>query len=247
MLSFHLNDRTITIFAKKVKMLREIFFSAFFSIDLIDIESLFYSTSISCSLIITKREMKKILKRLAFDKTSSFDEIFFRILRACFKTLMIILISLFQSCIELSYHSNVFKMINIITIKKFVKDDYIVLKIYRLIILLNTLDKFLKSIIDRKIFYLTKTHRLFLDTQMRIRRSRFIKIVLKLLTKQIHIVWDQSSDKMITLLSMNMTRAFDTMIHRRLIHNLRKRRISQWIVNWIDSFLVDKRIILVIY
>jgi hypothetical protein len=188
MLSLHLNDRTITIFAKKAKMLREVFFSALFSIDLIDIESSFYSTSISCSLIITEREVKKTLRRLALDKTSSLDEISFRILRACFKTLTIILISLFQSCIELSYHLNVFKMINIITIKKLEKDDYIVLKIYRLIVLLNTLDKFLKSIIGRKIFYLTKTHRLLLDTQMRVRRDRFIETALKLLTKQIHIV-----------------------------------------------------------
>jgi hypothetical protein len=178
----------ITFFAKKAKMLREIFFSAFFSIDLIDIKSSFYSTSILCLLIITEREVKKILRRLVFNKTSSLDEISFRILRACFKTLTIILISFFQSCIELSYHSNVFKIINIITIKKLEKDDYIILKIYRFIALLNTLNKFLKSIIDKKIFYLTKTHRLLLDTQMRIKRSKFIKTILKLLTKQIHIV-----------------------------------------------------------
>jgi hypothetical protein len=228
-------------------MLREIFFSTFLSINLIDIKNSFYSISISCLLIITEREVKKTLKWLAFDKTSSLDEISFRILRTCFKTLTIILTSLFQSCIELSYHSNVFKMINIITIKKLEKDDYIVLKIYRIIALLNTLDKFLKSIMNRKIFYLTKTHRLLLDTQMRIRRDKFIETTLKLLTKQIHIVWDQSNDKMITFLSMNVIRAFDTMTYWRLIHNLRKRRISQWIVNWIDNFLVDRRIILVIH
>jgi hypothetical protein len=184
----HFNDRTITFFAKKAKMLREVFFSASLSIDLTDIENSFYSTLISCLLIITERKMKKILKRLALDKISSFDEILFRILRACFKTLTIILISLFQSCIELSYHSNVFKMINTITIKKLEKDDYIVFKVYRLIAFLNTLDKTLKSIMSRKIFYLTKIYRLLLDTQMRIKRSRFIESVLKLLTKQMHIV-----------------------------------------------------------
>jgi hypothetical protein len=242
----HFNDRTITFFAKKAKMLRKVFFSTSLSIDLTDIKSSFYSTSISCSLIITEREMKKTLKWLALDKISSFDEISFRILRACFKTLTIILISLFQSCIELSYHSNVFKMINTITIKKLEKDDYIVLKVYRLIILLNTLDKTLKLIMSRKIFYLTKIYRLLLNTQMRVRKNRFIESVLELLTKQMHIVWDQNNDKMITLLSMNVTRVFDTMIHRKLIHNLQKRKISQWIVNWINSFLVDRRITLVI-
>jgi hypothetical protein len=177
-----------TTFAEKAKMLREIFFLASSSTDLFDIENSFYSTTITCLITITEKKMKKTLRRPALDKTSSPDEISFRILRACFKTLTTILISLFQSCIELSYHSTVFKMINTITIKKLEKDDYIVLKAYRLIALLNTLSKSLESIIDRKIFYLTKTHRLLLDTQMRVRRDKFIESALKLLTKQIHIV-----------------------------------------------------------
>jgi hypothetical protein len=231
MFSLHINNRVTTIFAEKAKMLREIFFFASFSTDLFDIENLFYSTTITCLITITEKKIKKILKWFALDKTSSSDKISFRILRVCFKTLTIILISLFQSCIELSYHSTVFKIINIITIKKLEKDDYIVFKAYRLIVLLNTLNKSLESIIDRKIFYLTKTHRLLLDTQMRVRRSRFIELALKLLTKQIHIIWDQSNDKMITLLSMNVTKAFNTMTHWRLTHNLRKRKILLWIVN----------------
>jgi hypothetical protein len=118
--------------------------------------------------------MKKILKRLVFDKISSLDEISFRILRIYFKTLTIILISFFQSCIELSYHSTVFKMINTITIKKLEKNNYIVFKAYRLIALFNTLSKSLELIIDKKIFYLTKIHQLLLDTQIRARRDKFI-------------------------------------------------------------------------
>jgi hypothetical protein len=79
-------------------------------------------------------------------------------------------------------------MINTITIKKLEKGDYIVLKVYRLIALLNTLGKTLKSIMSRKIFYLAKIYRLLLDTQMRVRRDRFIESALELLTKQMHIV-----------------------------------------------------------
>jgi hypothetical protein len=145
-------------------MLRKIFFFAFFSIDLFDIENSFYSTTITCLITITEKKMKKILKRLALDKISSSDEISFRILKICFKTLTTILILFFQSCIELSYHSTVFKMINIITIKKFEKNDYIVFKAYRLITLFNTLSKSLELFINKKIFYLTKTYRFLLDT-----------------------------------------------------------------------------------
>jgi hypothetical protein len=81
-------------------------------------------------------------------------------------------------------------MINTITIKKLEKDDYIVFKVYKFIVLLNTLDKTLKSIMSRKIFYLMKIYRLFLDTQMRVRKNKFIELILELLTKQMHIVLD---------------------------------------------------------
>jgi hypothetical protein len=172
-----------TIFIEKAKILQKIFFLSFLSTDLIDIENSFYSTTIICLITIIEKKIKKTLKQLAFDKTSSLNEISFRILRICFKTLTIILIFLFQSCIKLSYHSIVFKMINIITIKKLEKNNYIVLKIYKLIILLNTLSKSLELIINRKIFYLTKTHRLLLETQMKIKRNKFIESILKLLTK----------------------------------------------------------------
>jgi hypothetical protein len=183
MSSLYINDRVTTILAEKAKMLRKIFFLASFSTDLFDIENSFYSTTITCLITITEKKMKKILRRFALDKISNSDEISFRILRICFKTLTTILIFLFQSCLELSYHSTVFKMINTITIKKLEKDDYIVFKAYRLIALLNTLSKSLESIINKKIFYLTKTHWLLLDTQIRIRRDRFIESALKLLTK----------------------------------------------------------------
>jgi hypothetical protein len=134
----HINDRVTTIFTKKAKMLREIFFLVFFSINLFDIESFFYSTTITCFITITEKKMKKILKQFALNKISSSDEISFRILRICFKTLTIILTFLFQSCIELRYHSIVFKIINTITIKKLEKNNYIVFKTYKLITLLNT-------------------------------------------------------------------------------------------------------------
>jgi hypothetical protein len=183
MLFLHINDRMITIFAEKAKMLREIFFLSFFSTDLFDIKNSFYSTTITCLITITEKKMKKILRRLVLDKTLNSNEISCHILRVCFKTLTTILILLFQSCIELSYHLIIFKMINTITIKKLEKDDYIVLKAYKFITFLNTLSKSLESIINRKIFYLTKTHRLLLDMQIRIRRSRFIELALKLLTK----------------------------------------------------------------
>ncbi len=45
---------------------------------------------------------------------------------------------------------------------------------------------------------------------------------------------------MITLLSLDVAGVFDTVSHARLIHDMKKRKISRWIIDWINSFLFDR-------
>ena len=131
-------------------------------------------------------------------------------------------------------------MTHTITLKKSKKVDYITANVYRSIALLNTLSKMLKFLIDAKICFSAKHHRLLLKAQMSAQRNRFTKTALELLIEQIHTMWEQKIDKMITLRSMNVAEVFSTISHSRLIHNLRKRKISEWITKWIDSFLRKK-------
>lgn len=98
----------------------------------------------------------------------------------------------------------------------------------------------MKFIMSKKISWLAKTHRLLLDKFMRCRKNRLIKTILKLLIEQIHIVWKQKTNRIIFLLSLNVVDVFDTMSHVRLIHDMRKRKISSWIIDWINSFLFDR-------
>jgi hypothetical protein len=51
---------------------------------------------------------------------------------------------------------------------------------------------------------------------------------------------------MITLLSLNVTNVFDTMSHVKLIHDMKKRKISSWIIDWISNFLFDRFTILAV-
>jgi hypothetical protein len=102
----------------------------------------------------------------------------------------------------------------------------------------------MKSIISKKTSWLEETHRLLLDAHMNVRSSRSTETTLKILTKQIHIVWDQKTNRMIILLSLNVASAFDTMFHSRLIHNLRKKKISQWIIIWVSNFEQNRSITL---
>ncbi len=84
--------------------------------------------------------------------------------------------------------------------------------------------------IARRISDLTKTHDFLFVNQINERKSRSCEIVLKLLTKQIHTIWNMNKNKMTTLLNMNVIEAYDHISREKLLHNLKKRRISTWIV-----------------
>jgi hypothetical protein len=89
-----------------------------------------------------------------------------------------------------------------------------------------------------------KTHWLLLDTFMKCRKYWSIETILKFLIEQIHIVWEQRTNRMITLLSLNVISVFDMMSHVRLIHDMKKKKISSWIIDWINSFLFNRFTIL---
>ena len=133
-----------------------------------------------------------------------------------------------------------FRIAHTITLKKPGKADYTTANAYRPIALLNTLGKMLESIIGAKICFLAEHHRLLPEAQMGARRNRFTETALELLTEQIHTVWGQGIDKVATLLSMDVAGAFPTVSHSRLYHNLRKRKIPEWITKWTDSFLRER-------
>jgi hypothetical protein len=90
---------------------------------------------------------------------------------------------------------------------------------------------------SKKISWITKTHRLLFDTFM---KCWSIETTLKLFIEQIHIVWKQKTNRKIILLSLNVANVFDTMSHVRLIHDMKKKKISNWIIDWINNFLFDR-------
>jgi hypothetical protein len=62
--------------------------------------------------------------------------------------------------------------------RKINKSDYVVLKAYRFIVLLNTLDKLMKSIMTTRLSYAAKKHNLLLRKHFENRKSIVSKHVL---------------------------------------------------------------------
>jgi hypothetical protein len=66
------------------------------------------------------------------------------------------------------------------------------------------------------------------------------KHVVYLLLEKIHAAWQTGEEDVVSLLMLNVSGAFDNISHRRLIHCLRKQRISTPMVRWIQSFLIGR-------
>jgi hypothetical protein len=49
-------------------------------------------------------------------------------------------------------------------------------------------------------------------------------------------------DKITTFLSMNVIEVYDHVFRERLLHNLRKKNISNWIIRWTNNFIKNKHI-----
>ena len=232
----------------KSRCIKESFFPAPPAANLSDLEGRIYPSAKVCPLTITKQEVLVAIHQLKVDKALGPNEIPNRILQACADKLSDMLTPLFQACIEQSYHLCAFKIANTIVMKKPPgKADYSISKGYRPIALLSALGKALESIMTENLTYLANTFSLLSDTQMGACRGKSTESALKLLTEQVHTVWGQDRDKVAILLSMDVSGTFDSVSHRQLIHNLRKRKILIWITKWVKSFLEDCKSTLAIY
>jgi hypothetical protein len=234
---------TIEDFAFKTKMLHKHFFSNTTKTNLSDLQIFIYRSIVAkTKSCIQKNEIKQAIKRCKSDNASESDDISNKILKILCTELMLSLMNLFKVCVELNYHFRCFKIAHIIIFKKLNKKDYFDVKTYKFIILLNTLNKTFESIIIRRINSLTKTHDMFFASQMSDRKSRSCETTLKLFIEQIHTMWNMKKDKITTLLSMNVIDVYDHVFRERLLHNLRKKDISNWIIRWTNNFMKNKHI-----
>ena len=107
--------------------------------------------------------------------------------------------------------------------------------------MLNSIGKILETVIARRLSHLAETHGMLPQTQMGARKGRSTDTALRLLTEQIHTIWGLPGPKKVaTILSMDISGAFDNVSRPRLIHNLRERRVPLTLVKWVESFLIER-------
>ncbi len=169
-------------------MLQKKFFSSLSQADISDILKSFISLTVLFNSALLQDEMRQMIQRVKVDKASDVFEISNKALQASLTELTLILISLFNACVTHKYHLKQFKKAQTIVLRKLKKSDYIDLKMYRFIALLDIMNKILESIMIKKLSNIVKTHHILLNAQMRVRHKQFIISALNLLVNQVHAV-----------------------------------------------------------
>ena len=93
---------------------------------------------------------------------------------------------LFNTNFHYSYYLKYFRRAFTISLKKSEKDNYSTAKFYRLITLLNIIEKALKSAIANYIFKLIEKHFLLLKENLNIKKAVLTDIVIYILIERIY-------------------------------------------------------------
>ncbi len=81
---------------------------------------------------------------------------------------------------------------------------------------------------------------------MRVCKHKSIDTTLQLITKKIHTVWSDMRRRVVSLLSLNEKNAFDNMMHSKLLHNMKKRKVSRLFLKFVKNFVKDRCIMITI-
>ena len=113
--------------------------------------------------VLSQDEMRQMIQRVKVNKASDAFKISNKAFQVSLTKLTSILISLFNAYVTHKYYLKQFKKAQTIVLCKLKKSDYIDLKMYQLIALLNIMNKTLKSIMIKRLNNITETHYILLN------------------------------------------------------------------------------------
>ena len=155
------------------------------------------------------------------------DGLTFRILQLTLGYVEKWIVRIYNACLDLEYCPKHFRHSKTVVLRKPGKDDYTLPKSYRPIALLSTLGKGLEKIIATRISYLVEKYELLPKEHTGERKLSSIENAIHMVLEGVHKAWKSKDSQTASLLMLDVKGAFDNVSHPRLIHNLRKRGISE--------------------
>ena len=160
-------------------------------------------------------------------------------LKECAAIIAPVFTNLINRCLALGHHPAKWKFFTTITLRKPGKPSYLVPKAYRPIALEDTSSKVVESVVARRLAALAEEHDLLPPNHFGGRPQRTTTDAVLHLVQRIKDSW--CTGKVTSVLYLDISSAFPSVNHQRLLHNLRKRSVPEPLVLWIANFLRDCR------
>jgi ribonuclease HI len=225
--------------AEKAELFRDIFFPTPPEADLEDLDHAAYSGQIDMPSI-EEKEVRTAIRAASPLKVPGPDGITNKALQAGTDLVTAHLTRIFNQSLRLGYCPASFRASITAVLRKPGRANYAVPKAYRPIALINTIGKIMDAVVARRLSYLVETHHVLPPTHMGGRKHRSTEHALHAVTAKIYEQWNKGRDGQVaSLLLLDVSGAFDNVSHKRLLHDLRKRKVDENTVRWIASFLSD--------
>jgi len=223
----------------KAKEFMAAFFPAPPPANLDDIDLATHLQPVDCPMKVTHKQVERAVGKLSPDKAPGPDEIANVVLKKAYATLQRHLHSLVQASLQLNHFPEAFKTTTTVVLRKPMKPDYTKPNAYRPIALENTLGKVIESVVAEILSYLAETHNLLPQQHFGGCPGRAGEDAMLILSEKLHHAWKEGDTYSVVF--MDVAGAFNNVHHKRLLHNLRKRRVPEFIGEWIGSFLRSRQ------
>lgn len=187
---------------------------------------------------VTDFEIETILKQLPTRRASGGDGIPNELLKLTKSQLLPILRPLFNACLKTGHFPTAWRTATTAILRKNDKADYSEAGAYRPIALLSCLGKVLETVLTRRIAHWAETHQAIARGHMGGRRQHSTDDAFVILTSWIHQKWREG--KIVTGLFLDVKSAYPSVHKTRLLHVLRTKNCSGYLVKQIDSFLDNR-------
>ena len=137
--------------------------------------------------------------------------------------------------------SSLYKESIIIVLRKEGKKDYSLPGSYRPISLENALAKVVEKALANRITDAAEEHNLLPWNQMGARRDRSTLSAIGLLNTCVETAWSARPGSVVSMLSLDLTGAFDNVSHEKLLAVLKRKGFPDWLVTMIACFLQERR------
>jgi Reverse transcriptase (RNA-dependent DNA polymerase)/Endonuclease-reverse transcriptase len=190
---------------------------------------------------VTKKEIKRVLKRLPRGKAPGPDRIPNEILSLLAPDISTDLAQALTKVFAEGSIPSCLKESVTITIRKEGKKDYLLPGSYRPIALKNALAKVIEKVLANRLSQVAETYNLLSWNQIEARKERSTLSAIGLLTTCVQTAWKAHPECTVSMLSLDLAGAFNNVLHNRLLEILYEKGFLRWIIMIVASFLQARR------